>query len=248
MSQGRDMDISVSHWGLSWLAGGLSILSPCVFPLLPLVLGGTLQGHRLGPLAMGVGMVLSFASLGVLLGALGPVTGLNTEHVRMSGAFLLMLLGALLWVPAMNERLTQWMTPLATGANAWSARLQGNTLGMSFLLGTLLGLVWSPCSGPLLASALIMAASEGGALPGAVVLGFFGLGAATPLVGVAYASRQGFQSVREQVIAHAEKAKKIMGIVIFVTGLAVASGLDKRLEEKVLAWLPMAWLQMISSF
>lgn len=242
------MDIAVSHWGLSWLAGSLSILSPCVFPLLPLVLGGTLQSHRLGPLAMGMGMVLSFASLGVLLGALGPVMGLNTEHVRLTGAALLMVLGVLIWVPNLDERLSQWMTPLASGANAWSARLQGSALGGAFLLGGLLGLVWSPCSGPLLASALIMAASEGGAVPGAMVLGFFGLGAATPLVGVAYASRQSFQSLRERVIAHAENAKKIMGSVIFLTGLAVASGFDKWLEEKILAWLPMTWLQMISSF
>lgn len=242
------MDIAFSHWGLSWLAGNLSILSPCVFPLLPLVLGSTLEKNRWGPLVMGAGMVISFASIGGLLGALGPVTGLDNQHVRMSGAALLMVLGVLIWVPTVNERLTRWMTPLASGTNAVSAKLQGNTLGGAFLLGSLLGLVWSPCSGPLLASALIMTASEGGAIPGAIVLGFFGLGAATPLVGVAYASRQGFQALRQRVIAHAENAKKIMGSVIFLTGLAVASGFDKWLEEKILAWLPMAWLQAISLF
>ena len=242
------MNYVVSHWGLSWLAGSLSIFSPCVFPLLPMVLGGVVQDSRWGPLAMGAGMVMSFATLGLLLGALGPATGLNSAHVRMLGAVLLMGLGLLIWVPILNEHFTQWMTPLASGVNALSTRLHGHTLGSAFLLGALLGLVWSPCSGPLLASALIMAASDGGALPGTVVLGFFGWGAATPLVAVAYASRKGFLSMRQQVEAHGEQAKKIMGAVIFTTGFAVVSGADKWLEAKLLTMLPERWLQAITLF
>jgi len=242
------MDLAVSHWVLSWLSGSLSTLSPCVFPLLPMVLAGVVQGHRWGPLVMGIGMAFTFASVGVLLGALGPVLGLDAEHLRMLGAVLLMLMGLVIWVPALNQGFTQWMTPLASGANAMSAHLQGHTLWSALMLGALMGLVWSPCSGPLLASALILAASEQGAVSGAVVLGFFGLGAATPLVVVAYASRHRFQAMRQGVQDHGEQAKKIMGAVIFLTGLAVASSADKWLAEQVLRLLPEAWLKTIALF
>lgn len=242
------MDLAISHLGLSLLAGSLTTLSPCVFPILPMVLGGAAQDNRLAPLAMGLGMALSFSGIGVLIGALGPVIGLDADHVRLFGAALLMGLGVMMWVPALNERFTQWMMPLASGANSVSSRLQGNTLGGALLLGAVLGLVWSPCSGPLLASALTLVASEGGALRGGIVLGLFGLGAALPLVAVAYASRRGFQSVRDKVLAHGDRVKKIFGGLIFLAGLAIATGADKWLEAQVVSNLPDAWLSLTTLF
>ena len=242
------MEWPLSHWGLSWLAGNLSILSPCVFPLLPMVLGGVTPSHRLGPLVMGAGMAVSFSLLGVVLGALGPMLGIDSGHVRIIAAMLLMLLGVILWLPSSSERFTQWMTPVASRANAWAAQLHIDSLGGAFLLGAFLGLVWSPCSGPLLASALIMAASESGAMSGAVVLGFFGLGAATPLVAAAYVSRPFFEAVRQRVASQGEWVKKMLGVAIFASGLAVASGADKWLEARVLLLLPEGWLKAVSLF
>jgi cytochrome c-type biogenesis protein len=242
------MDLAISHLGFSLLAGSLTTLSPCVFPILPMVLGGAAQGNRLAPLAMGLGMALSFAGIGVLIGALGPVIGLDGDHVRLFGAVLLMALGVMMWVPALNERFTQWMMPLASGANSVSSRLQGDILGGAFLLGAVLGLVWSPCSGPLLASALTLVASEGGAVRGGIVLGLFGLGAAIPLVVVAYASRRGFQAMREKVLAHGDRVKKVFGGLIFLAGVAIASGADKWLEAQIVPLLPEAWLRATTLF
>ena len=123
------MDLAVSHWGLSWLSGSLSVLSPCVFPLLPLVLGGLAPGSRLAPLAMGAGMAVSFALLGVLLGAVGPALGVDSGHVRTFGAVLLMVMGAWIWMPWQGERFTPWLTPLASGANAWAVASSGRGSG-----------------------------------------------------------------------------------------------------------------------
>lgn len=242
------MDVSFSALGLSLLAGSLTILSPCVFPILPLVLGGAAQDNRLAPVAMGLGMALSFAGIGVALGALGPALGLDSEHVRNFGAVMLMALGLMMWVPVLNERFAQWMMPLASGANGVSTRLKSNTLGGALMLGSVLGLVWSPCSGPLLASALTLVASEGGAWRGGLVLGVFGLGAATPLVAVAYASRRGFQSVRDKVLAHGDRVKKVFGGLIFLAGVAIATGADKWLEAQVLDHLPDVWLRLTTLY
>lgn len=233
---------------LALAAGSLTTLSPCVFPLLPLVLGGALQASRLAPLALGAGMAASFALIGMLLGALGPALNLDTDHVRVFGAWLLLALAAVMLVPALSARFTLWMAPLASGAGKVSSRLSGRSLASAFGLGTVLGLVWSPCSGPLLAAALTLVASEGGVLRGGLILGLFGLGAATPLVLVAYASRAGFTRARGWVLAHAEAIRRGFALLLALLGLAILSGLDKRLEAVLTALLPEAWQRLTVLF
>jgi cytochrome c-type biogenesis protein len=236
--------LSLPQLGLSLAAGSLTTLSPCVFPLLPLVLGGGLQSHRAAPLAMGLGMMGSFAVIGMALGALGPALGLDADHVRIGGAVLLIAFALVMLVPALGERFTQWMLPIASSANAASSKLDAGSLSGALLLGGVLGLVWSPCSGPLLGSALTLVASEGGVARGGVVLGIFGLGAAIPLVAVAYASRSGFAHVRGWVLTHIKRVQRVFAVLIGVMGVAILTGGDKWLEARVLQWLPDAWVNL----
>jgi len=242
------MDIPLTHLGLSLVAGSLTTLSPCVFPILPLVLGGTVQANRLAPIAMGAGMAISFALIGVVLGALGPALGIDSDSVRLFGAWMLISFGLVMLVPVLDRRFTAWMLPIAASANNASARLDSGSLSGALLLGGVLGLVWSPCSGPLLASALTLVASEGGALRGGIILGLFGIGAAIPLVAVAYATRRGFSVARGWLLARIDGIKKAFGAVILLTGLAILSGTDKWLEATIVAILPDAWIQATTLF
>jgi cytochrome c biogenesis protein CcdA len=242
------MSVTVAQLGLSVAAGSLTTLSPCVFPLLPLVLGGALQKNRLAPVALGLSMALSFAAIGMLVGAAGPTLGLEGDHVRLAGGVLLLALAAVMLVPAWSERFTQWMAPLATGADAVSKRFAGGSLGSAMLLGGVLGLVWSPCSGPLLASALTLVASEGGVPRGGLILGLFGVGAAIPLVAVAYASRAGFTRVRGWVLGHAASVKTGFALLIGLMGVLILGGGDKWLEARVTDWLPDGWLRLTTLF
>lgn len=235
---------SLGHLLLALAAGGLSTLNPCVFPLLPLVVGGSLQSHRAGPVFMGLGMVASFALIGLLVGVAGPVLGIDGDSIRTTGGALLLLLGAVMLVPALNEHFTRLMTPLASGADGLSSRINAASLGGSFLLGGLLGLVWSPCSGPLLISALTLVASEGGALRGTLILGAFGLGAAVPLIAAAYASRAGFASMRGWVLDHIKALKTGFGILLVGLGIAILMNWDKRLEALVIPFLPDWWVSL----
>ncbi len=236
--------LSLPQLGLSVAAGGLTTLSPCVFPLLPLVLGGALQGHRLAPVAMGVGMTASFAAIGMLLGALGPALGVDGDTVRIGGAVMLIAFALVMLVPALGERFSRWMLPIATAANAASTRLDGRSLLSAMALGAVLGLVWSPCSGPLLGSALTLVASEGGVVRGGVLLAFFGLGAAIPLVAVAYASRSGIARVRDWVLVRIEQVRKGFAALLGLMGIAILTGADKWLEARVLQWLPESWINL----
>jgi cytochrome c biogenesis protein CcdA len=242
------MSVTFAQLGLSLAAGSLTTLSPCVFPLLPLVLGGALQNNRFAPLALGVGMAASFAAIGMAVGAAGPALGLDSDHVRTAGALLLVAFAAVMLVPAWSARFTQWMTPLASGANAASSRLSGGSLGSALLLGAVLGLVWSPCSGPLLASALTLVASEGGVARGGLILGVFGIGAAIPLVAVAYASRAGFNRARGWVLSRIERIKTVFAVVLGLMGIAILSGADKWLEARVNNLLPDGWLSLTTLF
>lgn len=236
--------LSLPQLGLSLAAGGLTTLSPCVFPLLPLVLGGALQGNRFAPVAMGAGMIASFAAIGMLLGALGPALGIDADTVRTAGAAMLIAFALVMLVPALGERFTRWMLPIASTANAASAKLDGGSVVGALLLGGVLGLVWSPCSGPLLGSALTLVASEGGVARGGLVLGIFGLGAAIPLVAVAYASRRGFVAVRDWVMARIERVRHVFAVLLGAMGVAILTGGDKWLEARVLQWLPDAWVNL----
>jgi cytochrome c-type biogenesis protein len=224
-------------------AGSLTTLSPCVFPLLPLG-EGALQSHRAAPLALGAGMASSFAGIGMLVGAAGPALGLDGDWVRVAGAWLLIGFAPVMLIPAWSERFTQWMTPLASGAQAASGKLGGGSLVSAFGLGAVLGLVWSPCSGPLLALALTLVASEGGVARGGLILGLFGLGAAIPLAAAAYASRAGFTRWRGWVLSRIAGIKKGFALLLALVGVAILTDGDKWLEARVLEWLPDAWTHL----
>lgn len=236
--------LSLPQLGLSLGAGSLTTLSPCVFPILPLVLGGALQGNRFAPVALGAGMIASFAAIGMALGALGPALGIDADSVRTAGAVMLIAFALVMLVPALGARFTQWMLPIASSANAASARLDSGSLFGALLLGGVLGLVWSPCSGPLLGSALTLVASEGGVARGGLVLGIFGLGAAIPLVAVAYASRRGFVHVRDWVLARIERVRHAFALLLGAMGVAILTGGDRWIEAQVLQWLPDAWVNL----
>ncbi|MFM7506694.1 MAG: cytochrome c biogenesis CcdA family protein [Rubrivivax sp.] len=240
--------VSAPELGLAWVAGSLTTLNPCVFPLLPLVLGGAVQENRLAPVAMGAGMVGAFALLGLVVGVAGDALGLNPDHIRMAGALLLIGFGLVMLVPRLNERFTQLMSPMATRANVATSRFQAGSLGGAFAIGGLLGMVWSPCSGPMLASALTIVASEGGALRGTVVLGVFGLGAASVLVAAAYASRAGFGRVRGWVLTHMDRVKLGFGGLVLSLGVAILLGGDKWLEARLIHLMPQGWIDLTTRF
>jgi len=243
------MSIGIAELGLSVVAGSLTTLSPCVFPILPLVVGGAVQRNRLSPIAMGAGMVVSFALIGLLLGSVGAAIGLDSGVVRQAGAVLLVAFGVVMLVPALNARFAQLVSPIAASANQASGQLDGGSLAGAFALGGLLGMVWSPCSGPLLASALTLVASHGGgAAQGSLILGLFGTGAAIPLIAIAYASRAGFARSRTWVLARIDLLKKGFAWLIIALGVAILLGADKWLEARVTDLLPDSWLLLTSRF
>ncbi len=248
--------------GIALLAGALTTLNPCVFPILPLVVGSALQDHRAAPLLMGLGMASAFALLGLLTGLLAESVGLDPDLIRTASAVLLITFGLAMMVPQGKELFARLVSPLADRASALSsglagsttvvggdeaARASGNVALRSLAMGMLLGFVWTPCSGPLLASTLTLAAS-GGALQASGTLAVFGIGAAIPLMSVGYLSRTTMGRLRAWVIAHGSRAQQVMGALLALVGLLVLLGADKMLETALNRWLPSSWLSLTTRF
>ncbi len=172
---------------LAFLAGLLTSLSPCVLPVLPLVVGGALSQHRSGPLALCGGLAVSFSLLGVKASLATRAFGFEPDVIRVGGAVLLMVLGFSLLISRAQEWFSRLFAPLASKAS--SAATGNPTLWGNFLTGTVLGAVWSPCSGPALGTAVGLAA-EARSVPHAFILMLvFRLAACLPLLAIAYGAR-----------------------------------------------------------
>ena len=139
-------------------------------------------------------------------------------------------LGIVLLVPPMQARLALAGGPVATGAQNLIDRVRLAGLGGQFALGALLGVVWSPCSGPTLGAAVGLAAQSSTALQAAVVMSVFGLGAATPILALSYGSRRAILARRDWMSRLSHIGKPVMGIALLSLGLLVLTGLDKVVE------------------
>jgi cytochrome c biogenesis protein CcdA len=226
---------------LALAAGSLTTLNPCVLPLLPLVIAGAMAQSKWAPLAMGAGLATSYALLGLFVATIGESIGLDADRVRWIGGCLLVIFGVVQLVPEFSERLVLWLSPLANSAHAAVPTSPKGSLWSSFFTGALLGLAWSPCSGPLLGGALTLVADAGGAWRGTLILGFFGIGAAVPLVAVAYLSKAKFLSFRNWMLTHSAVIKKVVGLLMLALGAAILTGYDKRLEVFLVNLMP-DWL------
>ena len=226
---------------LSYAAGALSTLSPCVLPLLPILLASAVQQHVLGPLALALGLAGSFTGMGLFAASLGLSLGIDASILRFAAAILMLAIGIVLLVPALQEGLTQRMAPVTGWAGGFLQRLPSRGAGAQFLLGLALGIVWSPCAGPTLGAAIGLAAQREWLLQAATVMAVFGLGAATPVVALAYGSRQVVLSRRDRLRRISAAAKPIMGIAIAAVGFLVLTGLDKIAETHLTNAMP-DWL------
>ena len=226
---------------LAFLAGVLSILSPCVLPLIPIVFGSAQSRHPLGPVALAAGLAASFTIIGLFVATVGFSIGLDSDLFRRMGGALLALIGAILLMPAAQSRLSLVSGSLGAWANQRPNGLENWGLGGQAVLGVLLGLVWVPCVGPTLGAASVLAAQEQHLGQVALVMGSFAVGAAVPLTALGVASRSLQSRIGPGFRRLGRVGKPLFGALLLVFGLLIVSDLDRLVE----AWLTQAspdWL------
>jgi cytochrome c-type biogenesis protein len=226
---------------LAFAAGLLSILSPCVLPLVPIVLGTAIVAHPLGAVALAAGLSLSFTALGLLLALVGFGLGIDAGMFRDAAAAIMIGLGVVLVIPSWQARLAAAGGPISSWADRRFGGVASSGLAGQFAIGLLLGAVWSPCVGPTLGAASLLAA-QGHDLPEvALTMAVFGFGAALPLILLGLLSRATLMRVRSRLMSAGKLGKGLLGAAFIVVGVAIVSGADKRIEAALVAASP-PWL------
>lgn len=220
---------------LAYLAGLLTLINPCVLPVIPIVLATALQASKFGPVALAAGMSLSFVAFGLLVSSVGYAFGLTEEVLANAGAVVMIGFGLVLVVPKVNAAFAG--ATAGVSARADGVLMQADTAGLrgQFLGGLMLGAVWSPCIGPTLGGAVALAAQGENLLRAGAVMTGFALGVSTLMLGFAY----GLRAARLRSLSAV--AKPLMGWAFLLVGLAILFRLNHIVDAWLLERMP-AWL------
>ena len=233
---------------LAFAAGLLSILSPCVLPLVPIVLGAAVTAHAFGAVALAAGLAVSFTGLGLLLALVGFGLGIDAGMFRLAAAIVMIVLGTILLVPSWQAQLAAAGGPVSGWADRSFGGFASSGLAGQFAIGLLLGAVWSPCVGPTLGAASLLA-SQGRDLPQvALTMVVFGIGAALPLVLLGLLSRVTLMRVRSRLMSAGKLGKGVLGAAFILIGITIVSGADKRIEAALVAASPSWLTELTTSF
>ena len=240
------MTFGPGSFALGYLAGMLSTLSPCVLPLLPILLASAVAQHRFGTLALGAGLALSFTLVGVAIAATAAAIGLDQTLLRRAAALVLIGFALVLLVPALQAGFARATARLGAAGDGLLGRFSGAGWRGQLLVGLGLGLVWSPCVGPTLGAATTLAAQGRDLGQVALLMLLFGLGAATPLVAIGMLSRDALARARGRLIGAGQWGRGLLGAALLLVGLASLSGTDKRAETWLLDHSP-DWLTALTT-
>lgn len=232
--------------GAGFLAGALSTLSPCVLPLLPLVIGAATTAKRSGALWLAGGVAASFTAAGLFIATVGFAIGLGGDVFRTASAVILVLVGITLLSGMVQARIGLAAGGLGEAVDRIIRRLALTSARGQFVVGALLGLVWSPCAGPTLGAASLLADQRKDLADVAAVMFAFGLGTMMPVLIVATLTRTSLLRWRQRLLDAGRLGKMAMGVGALSIGLLILTGADRGVEATLLRASP-AWLTAITT-
>ncbi|MEM1235496.1 MAG: cytochrome c biogenesis CcdA family protein [Pseudomonadota bacterium] len=228
-----------------YLAGVLTLINPCVVPVLPIVLATALQASKWGPVALAAGMSLAFVTLGVTVSAFGRALGVDEVMIANAGAVLMITFGVVLLVPRFSESFATATGGFAGRADAGLDDVDRGSLRGQFLTGILLGAVWSPCVGPTLGGAIALASTGESLLWVTAIMASFALGVSTIILVLSYGAQSALRSRRALMQRLAVWARPATGVILILVGLGILFKVHHVIEIWALETLPY-WLQDLS--
>ncbi len=210
---------------VAFVAGVLTVLSPCILPVLPIILSAGATGNRRRPLGVGVGFIASFTFSAALLAALIAATGLPTGALRLLAIAVILMMGGVLLLPALRDRMEVTLGRLGQLLpQPPSTRRGGFRSGL--LVGLSAGLVCAPCAGPVLTGVATLAAVSRISAGLIAVAAAYATGLAIPLTAVGF----GTQALTRRLRWTASVVTPLAGVLLLLTGVGLALGLDQRAE------------------
>jgi cytochrome c biogenesis protein CcdA len=225
------------NFAVALLAGAATVAAPCTFPVLPILLGASVgQTSRLRPAAIAIGFVLSFSFVALLLNTLTRVLGFDPNILRDGTTILLVIFGLLMIFPIIYERLLMHAGAYITNSRVSTlANARGAAGG--FLLGVALGLIWTPCAGPVLGTILTLIATSRDAASTSTLLVLYATGAALPILAIAYGGQAVTTRVR-CIARHVPKLQRSFGALIVAVALATWLNYDTQLVAWFASFYP----------
>jgi len=230
---------------LGYVAGLLTLINPCVLPILPIVLATSLQAGRAGPLVLAAGMSLSFVTLGLFVAVLGRTFGITEDTVSNVAAVLMIGFGVVLLVPRLSAGFATATTGVATSADSGMDQIDRDGLTGQFTAGVLLGAVWSPCIGPTLGGAISLASQGDSLLRAGAIMVTFALGVSTIILALGYGAQSVIRKRQAMMRRLAFAARPIIGVVFIAVGVAILLKFHHVLEIWALDTLPV-WFTELS--
>ncbi|MDP3724198.1 MAG: cytochrome c biogenesis protein DipZ [bacterium] len=218
----------------AFLAGIVTILSPCILPILPIVLSGSVTGGKRRPWGVVVGFIASFTFFTLLLTAIVRLTGISADAIRLLSVVVVFGFGLSLLLPQL-ERLTE---RLFSSFVRFSPRIDSNGgFWSGILLGLSLGLVWTPCVGPILASVISLALQGSVSGEATLITLAYATGTAIPLLGITYGGRQLLTRI-PWLLQNTLTIRRIFGILMITTALMLFFQLDRKFQTFILERFP----------
>jgi cytochrome c biogenesis protein CcdA len=225
---------------IGFLAGVATVLSPCILPILPIMLSGAVGG-RSRPYGILLGFVLSFAIFTVFITAIVKSLGIDIDTLRYVAVFILILLGLMLLFP----KIQQWINSKVKLPGGSGQQRQGFVGGL--FTGATLGLIWTPCAGPILAAVITLAASTEAGLASFMIVISYALGTGLIMLLIILGSRKLLEKIKG-LYKHLETIHRIFGVIIILAGVAIAVGYDRKVQAFILDNTPQAWNEFLQNF
>ncbi|RJR14712.1 cytochrome c biogenesis protein DipZ [Candidatus Microgenomates bacterium] len=223
----------------AFIAGIVTILSPCILPILPIVLSGGVTGGKKRPLGVITGFIISFTFFTLFLSAIVRVTGVSADILRTISVVIVAIFGIALLLPQFQVMLEQLFSKLAGSVSGVQAKAQSvkSDYLAGVLIGVSLGLVWTPCVGPILASVITLAATSSVSFGAILMTLAYSIGTAIPLFAITYGGRELLQK-HPWLLSNSRKIQQVFGVLMLLTALAIFFNIDRKFQTYILEKFP----------
>ncbi|MFQ5975246.1 MAG: cytochrome c biogenesis CcdA family protein [Candidatus Hydrothermarchaeales archaeon] len=245
------MEIAQPSMILAFLAGVVTIATPCIIPILPPMLAGSV-GHKLRPLFIVLGSVVTFTLMGGLFSVIGIAVGFTGNLIRQFFIFFIIGFGIIMVSDEINEIYTKYSSMFVDRlVNVFKKGEgisdEGHPLLSAFVLGLSLGIVWIPCVGPILGFVLLFTTIQGNIVRGSLLLAVYSIGLGIPMLSIAYGGKYVSGKV-EWTKRNSETIRFIAGWILILTGVAMFLGFDRLIQTRLLPYFPNFELSILAKF
>lgn len=218
----------------AFVAGIVTILSPCILPILPIVLAGSVTGGKRKPFGIVTGFIASFTFFTLFLSLIVSSLHISADVLRLFSIVVIFIFGLSLLIPQVQLYIEIFFSKIS---NRFSPKSQSDGFLAGVLVGLSLGLLWTPCVGPILASVITLALTGSVTTTAFFITLAYSIGTALPMLFITYSGRTLFQKV-PWLLAQTKHIQQVFGVVMMLTAIALMFNIDRKFQVWVLQTFP----------